>query len=146
MANTSVQAEVGDWVRKHWMPEIFGMPFDRESVQLTSGGVFEFGAVSSDRSIVASISTSGASTASGKRAVGKLQKIRSDMLFLLLAISEKRFIVLTELDMYELCQSELERGRVPPEIEFHRVTIPAELNTRLIASRRRASKEVSPRG
>ncbi|MFV2045429.1 MAG: hypothetical protein ACC700_19630, partial [Anaerolineales bacterium] len=71
MADTRVQAEVEDWVRMHWMPETFGMPFYRERIQLTSGGVFDFDAVNSDRSIVASISTSGATTASGKRAVGK---------------------------------------------------------------------------
>ena len=72
MADTRVQAEVEDWVRKHWMPRTFGVLFYRERVELTSGGVFDFDAVSSDRSIVASISTSGATTSSGKRAVGKL--------------------------------------------------------------------------
>jgi len=41
-------------------------------VRLSSGGVFDFDAVSEDHSVVATISTSGAKTAGGKYAVGKM--------------------------------------------------------------------------
>lgn len=64
------------------MPTQFGTKFSRERLQLRSGGVFDFDAVSEDRSVVATISTSGSRTAGGKNAVGKLLKLRSDMLFL----------------------------------------------------------------
>jgi hypothetical protein len=82
MADTRVQLEVEDWVRQQWMPQHFGMDFYRERMKIRSGGVFDFDAVSADKSIVATISTSGAKTSGGKNAVGKIMKIRSDMLFL----------------------------------------------------------------
>ncbi|MEZ5929154.1 MAG: hypothetical protein R3C55_11850 [Parvularculaceae bacterium] len=69
MADTRVQVEVEDWVRRNWMQEKFGQPFHRDRIRLKSGGLFDFDAVSADQSIVASISTSSAKTSSGKHAV-----------------------------------------------------------------------------
>jgi len=65
------------------------------------GGVFDFDAVSGDKNVVATISTSGAKTSGGKHAVGKILKIRSDMLFLTMVEAKHRVVVLTENDMYE---------------------------------------------
>ncbi len=144
MADTRVQIEVEDWVRREWMPAKFGQQFLRERVRLSPGGVFDFDAVSSDRKIVATISTSGALTAGGKYAVGKMLKIRSDMYFLLLADAERRLVVLTERDMHDQCMKEVAGGRVPSSIEFIRVQIPGELEARLRASRSVASHEVFP--
>jgi hypothetical protein len=144
MADTRVQLEVEDWVRLHWMPTKFGQRFHRERVGLSSGGVFDFDAVSEDRSIVATIATSGAKTASGKHAVGKLLKIRSDMLFLLMAKAQRRVVVLTERGMFDLCCKESEGGRVPEGIEFVHAEIPETLSARLAAARSVASKETSP--
>ena len=127
------------------MPHKLGQQFSRERVRLSSGGVCDFDAVSSDRRIVAAISTSGAVTAGGKYAVGKLLKIRSDMFFLLLAEAERRIVVLTEKDMYERCIKEVQGGRVPSSIEFVRAEIPLELEARLQISRGTASDEVLPR-
>jgi hypothetical protein len=45
-------------------------------------------------------------TFSGKHAVGKLLKLRADMLFLLLANAPRSLVVLTERDMYDLCLKE----------------------------------------
>ena len=146
MADTRVQLEVEDWVRQEWMPQKFGQRFHRERVRLSSGGVFDFDAVSEDRKIVATISTSGSKTASGKHAVGKLLKIRSDMLFLLLAENvERRIVVLTESDMVGLCRKEVDGGRVPATIEFVHAQIPKDLNAKLRDARGRASKETSPK-
>ena len=89
MADTRVQLEVEDWVREKWMPGKFGCDFHRRRLALTSGGVFDFDAVSPDRRITACISTSGGKTASGQHAVGRLLKLRSDILFLLLAKDPK---------------------------------------------------------
>jgi hypothetical protein len=145
MADTRVQVEVEDWVRKEWMSGQFGCVFYRERLSLTSGGVFDFDAVSQDRRIAACISTSGGKTASGKNAVGKLLKLRSDMLFLLLAKEpEKRIIVLTEPDMFEVCAKEKAGGRVPQQIEFVLADLPDELRKKLTQARKNASKEVSP--
>lgn len=123
----------------------FGQEFYRNRVKLSAGGVFDFDAVSSDKTIAASISTSSAKTTSGKHAVGKLMKLRSDMLFLLMAEGlTKRYIVLTEESMHTACLKERSGGRAPREIEFLLARIPAELESRLVQARAIASKEVSP--
>ncbi len=144
MADTRCQVECEDWVRREWMPTVFGQSFYRERMPLSSGGVFDFDAVSADKTIIASISTSGARTASGKHAVGKLMKLRSDMLFLLLSNASRKLIILCEPDMHALCQRELDGGRVPKEIEFFHAPLPDELALRLAAARKIGSDEVSP--
>lgn len=144
MADTHVQTEVEDWVRREWMPKKFGQRFQRERLKPTSGGVFEFNAVSADKKIVSTISTSGSITASGKHGVGKMFKIRSDMYFLLLTQAERRIVILTERDMFIEWGKEIEKGRVPGTIEFMHVQIPRELDEKLRVSRGRASREVSP--
>ncbi len=143
MADTRVQLVVEDWVRRNWMPGQFGMNFSRERLVLRSGGYFDFDAVSEDRLTVATISTSGSKTATGKNAVGKMLKLNSDMLFLLLVAAQRRLVVLTEKDMYDKCQKEKASGRVPPEIEFAYAELPLALRTRLINARAIASDEVS---
>ncbi|MGD0266866.1 MAG: hypothetical protein ABSD47_18215 [Candidatus Methylomirabilota bacterium] len=125
------------------MPEHFGSKFHRERLPLRSGGVFDFDAVSEDGDIVATISTSGSKTAAGKHAVGKLLKLRSDMLFLLLVEAKRKVVVLTEKDMLEQCEKERKGGRVPQEIEFVCATIPNELRLRLAKAKSQASAEVS---
>src|SRR3989344_9497502 len=104
MADTRIQLEVEDWIRREWLPQKYGQSFRRERLRLDAGGFFDFDAVSADNFIVISISTSSASTAGGKGGAGKLQKLRADMLFLGMAEAQKRIIVLTERDMYQLCQ------------------------------------------
>lgn len=141
MADTRVQLEVEDWVRLNWMPTQYGVKFSRERLRLRSGGVFDFDAVTDDHSIVATISTSGSKTAGGKNAVGKMLKLRSDMLFLTMVEARRRIIVLTERDMCEQCQKEFEAGRVPREIEFICAEIPNDLRRRLVESRGKASGE-----
>src|SRR3989442_1221168 len=118
MAHTGVQLEVEDWVRREWLPREFGQKFNRERLKLTSGGVFDFDSVSEDGRIVASISTSAARTARGKLGVGKLAKIRADMLFLLMASCDRRLLVLTDETMFQQLHKEMSAGRVPPSIEF----------------------------
>ena len=144
MADTRCQVECEDWVRREWMPTVFGKSFYRERMPLTSGGVFDFDAVSADKTMIASISTSGARTASGKHAVGKLMKLRSDILFLLMSKASRKLIILCEPDMYALCQRELDGGRVPKEIEFFHAPLPDELAIKLAAAGKIGSDEVSP--
>lgn len=141
MADTRIQIEVEDWVRRNWMPSHFGTKFSRERLSLRSGGVFDFDAVSEDHSIVATISTSGSKTSGGKYAVGKILKLRADMLFLTMVEARRRLVVLTERDMFDQCEKEVTGGRVPPEIEFACAVIPDELRSRLIAARLKASGE-----
>ena len=139
MADTRVQVMVADWVRCEWMLERYGQRFSREPVDLSSGGVSDFDAVSADATIVANISTSGSKPASGK-----MHRVRSDIYFLLLAKADRKLMLLTERDMYERWLSEVEGGRVPDSVEFVRVEIPDDLDLKLKASRRVASREVTP--
>ena len=145
MADTRVQLEVEDWVRKNWLPQQFGATFRRERLQLTSGGVFDFDAVSPDNSTVATISTSAGVTSGGKHPTGKLMKIRSDILFLLLADATRRIIVLTDPQMYQLCMREKDGGRVPSAVEFALAQIPEQLEGKLRKAQSAASREVRPR-
>lgn len=141
MADTRMQLEVEDWVRRNWMASEYGTKFSRERLRLRSGGVFDFDAVSEDHSIVATISTSGSKTSGGKHAVGKILKLRSDMLFLTMVEARQRIIVLTERDMCDYCEKEKAAGRIPPEIDFVCAIIPDELRNRLVAARLKASGE-----
>jgi len=145
MADTRIQLEVEDWVRREWLPNKFNQQFRRERLRLNSGGVFDFDAVSSDNTIVSNISTSSGITSGGKNPSGKIQKLRADMLFLLMVKAEKRLIVLTEKGMYDLCLKEKSNGRVPLEVEFVLVELPESLAKSLQDAKSVASKEVSPR-
>ena len=145
MADTRVQLEAEDWVRREWLPSKFEQQFRRERLRLSSGGVFDFDGVSSDNMIVANISTSSGITSGGKNPSGKIQKLRADMLFLLMVKADRRLIVLTEKSMYDLCLKEKANGRVPHEIEFVLVELPESLSKSLQDAKSIASKEVSPR-
>ncbi|SPJ17886.1 Putative cytosolic signal transduction protein (fragment) [Burkholderiales bacterium] len=79
--------------------------------------------------------------------MGKILKIRSDMLFLLLLKDvERHLVVLTENDMYDRCLKERDSGRVPREIEFAYAEIPQDLQQLLVTARAASSTEVSPKG
>jgi len=123
------------------MAEAFGQPFFRERVKLTSGGIFDFDAVTADRSIVGTISTSSARTTSGKLATGAVMKLRSDMLFLVLAAAKRSILVLTEKDMFDWYQKEASIGRVPPQIEVVHAPLPNHLALKLVGAKRRSSDE-----
>jgi hypothetical protein len=144
MADTRVQVEVEDWVRREWMPGALGQKFHRERLLLTSGGRFDFDAVSADDEIVATISTSKSKTRSGQNAVGKLMKLRSDMLFLLMASCERRLVVLTDPGMHAMCEKEKENGRVPKGIEFFVRADSGGTRQRLTDAQDEAADEVSP--
>ena len=144
MADTRVQTKVEDWVRREWLPGRFGQNFYRERLQLRSGGVFDFDAVSADHKVAMTISTSTCKTRSGKYAVGKMMKLRSDMLFLLMAAAPRRCVVLTDRGMYDQCLKERDGGRVPPEIEFMHAELPPALAQELCTAQQIASDEVTP--
>ena len=145
MADTRVQLEVEEWVRSRWLPAQYGQSFRKRRVKLTSGGRFEFDAVSDDRRTVATISSAGGITAGGTRGAGKLMKIRADVLFLTLVTEPRRLVVLTQRDMYELCCREQQRGRFPQTISFVHAELPADLAACLALARESASREVSPK-
>ena len=71
MADTRFQLEVEDWVRSYWMASPFDMKFSRGRLPICSGGVFDFDAVSEDRSVLATILTSGSKTQVEKMQLGR---------------------------------------------------------------------------
>lgn len=144
MANSRVQLEVEEVVRTSWLPKEYGVQFFPKVLQLWSGGQFCFDAVSEDGTIVANISTSSGTTATGKYPSAKVQKLRADMLFLLMTEAKHRLIVLTEKDMFDLCKREQAAGRTPVEIEFILADIDSDLREELRRSRKVASDEVTP--
>ncbi len=66
------------------------------------------------------------------------------MFFLLLARAQRRLLVLSELEMYERCLAERDRGRVPDMIEIVHAQLPEQLSNQLKQSREEASLEVRP--
>jgi hypothetical protein len=86
---------------------------------------------------------SSARTARGKYVAGKIQKLRADMLFLLMVTAGKRLIILTGKDMFYFSVAEKRGGRVPQEIEFVHLHLPETLVTRLLVAKKVASDEVS---
>lgn len=145
MADSRFQLKCERWVREEWLCREFGTEFREEQVVLSSGGTFKFDAVSTDKSIVAVVSTSNARTGTRKLATGKMHKIRSDLLFLLLANPVTPLVVLTERDMFDYWLREQARGRAPKHIRFIHVPLPADFATELLAVKNYASAEVSPR-
>lgn len=143
MADTRVQVEVEDWVRTEWMPVRFGEPFYRERLKLDAGGVFDFDAVNGSQSIAAVISTSSSRTRTGKNAVGKMMKIRSDVLFLVMAIVERRVLIVTDQSMSAQLHKEMASGRLPKGLEVFHAELPEELAARLKVAQGIASDEVT---
>jgi hypothetical protein len=145
MADTRIQLEVENWIRTQWLPQKYCQAFKPCRLRLNTGGFFDFDAVSVDGLVVANISTSSSLTSSGNNAVAKIQKLRADMLFLLMAPARTRLIVLSEQDMFDLCVKEKKNGRVPVEIEFDHAEIPDYFKRLLIKAKRLASDEVTPK-
>ena len=147
MADTSVQHKAEAWIVAHGMPIHFkGMSFTGRKMRLVWGGQFAFDAVSADGSIVASISTSAARTATKKLATAKFQKLKTDALYLLnLEKEARRVMVFTEESMFDYFKKAVTAGRFPPNIELLHISLPIELHAEVVASRAIASNETSPK-
>ena len=145
MADSSAHIAAEDWIRKEWMPTQFGVRFARERLKLSGGGQFDFDAVSPDDRIAAVISASAGKTASGRNALPKLMKIRSDILFLLMSDLDRRLVIMSDKLLHDLCLAEMQKGRMPPGVELWHAPLPLTLEERLRQSRIVAADEVTPR-
>jgi hypothetical protein len=77
--------------------------------------------------------------------VGKLNKVRADLYFLLLAEADQKFIVAVQPVMRGLLIAERDQyKRIPSSIEIVEAELPPELSGRLRRSQDEASVEVSP--
>lgn len=146
MADTTVQRRVEAWVRENAMPRHFRQAFEKKALRLDSGGTFEFDAVSRDERIAACISTAAGITRGGKYPTAKMQKLRSDMYFLLLSNAKMRVVCVTAADMFSLLGKEKVNGRLARPIQILHAALPPELEAELDAARRRASLESKPDG
>jgi hypothetical protein len=131
MANSNYRQEVEKFIRETWLPARIGGNFKPKPVTLSDGGVFKCDAVSENGAIVASICTNAGKTSSGRKATPKLMKVRSDVLFMLRTLADRRLVVTTCEDMYALCEEQRKIGRMPREIEFHLADIEVEMKVRL---------------
>jgi hypothetical protein len=146
MADSRCQPDVEVWIREVWLPERFGQAFAKKRLRLQSGGLFEFDAVSADDRVAVSISACGGVTTGGNKATSKMHKIRSDILFLLLADVAQRIVVFSCPKMHALCEAELRGGRLPGTAEILLAQLPAEMEAALASARLVAAREVSPGG
>lgn len=138
MADSSPQIAVADWVSREWLPHRMGEPFFRAKVRLLSGGEHSFAFANADKSAVGTICTS------GPKAGGKT-KVRSDLYFLLMAQTARRFVVFTDPAMDAYFAEERRKGQIPKEIGFMLATgIPEDLMERLRRAQQSAAEEVSP--
>lgn len=143
MGDSRVQKEVEAWVRDIWLREQHGCEFSTKKVMLKDGGEYKFNAVNDEQGILVSVCTGMAKTASGNLATGKMHKIRSDVLYLIMANANRRLMVFTERCMLEAVTEEQEKGRLPRNIECFIADLPHDLYIRLNESRSVASAEVS---
>ena len=142
MADTSVQVAVEEWVRE-WLRKEHNEVFVKKALDLKWGGKFEVDAWS-ESGIVACISTSRYKTSAGKAGSGKVSKIYKDLLFMLnVQAAKKRYLIVTEEEMYKYFQRRRNEGRFPPEeeVQLKFVDIPDELRQALEQSRETASAE-----
>ena len=129
MADTTGFLKVEKWYREKLATERPDCHVSKEKVPLSNWGdkgYFECDVViKKGKSIieVQCLSCSGAKTASGKNASGKILKIKADALMLTGIKSKKKILAFTEKSMYNKILSEKENGRFPKEIELQLVKI-----------------------
>jgi hypothetical protein len=144
MADTSVQKRAAEWVRNKWLNEKFGKLFERKKCRLNTDAEVEFNAVSQDGRIIAFISTSTPLVPKGTVGRGKLSKVRSDALFLSMAEGKlERLLIYTDKEMRDFVAGEHRAGRLPENITVLHAALPGNLQTEVIASRKKASKELA---
>ena len=130
---------------ERFLPEHFGGVFSRQRMPLVTGGDHSFAAVSADRRIVGTITTAAAAGPAGKLAVGKLNKVRADLYFLLLAEADKKFLVDVQPIMHQfLIAEQAEYKRIPADVEIIHADLPTELADLLRAAQQAASAEMLP--
>lgn len=129
MNNSNAHVDAEKWIREVELPKQFNQKFLQKSLMLKSGGNYKFNAVSEDDNIIAVISTLPGETPNGKVEEANLQKIRSEIYWVLMIEQrfEKILLVLTEQSMVNLIKKEKKKDRFPKEIEILRVKLPKEL-------------------
>ena len=141
MVNTNYLKEIECWVRDNWLPQQFpGYQFNKRFLELAPGGEHEFDAVSEDVSIVAGIKTNSCKTSGGKGPAGKAAQLYQELYFLNLVEAKKKYLVLTNEDMYKdfLKRSE---GKVADGVGILFCQLPSDMNRKVADIQKEASEE-----
>lgn len=131
MVDSNAHNQVHAWIADSWLADKLKAPFSRQKVKLSCGGAYTFPAVSDDAKTIATVNTS---QGSGKNATTKLNKVRSDLYFLLLAPANRRLALFTDRTMFRMMALEQREGRVPRDVELLFVELPEHLEASLMAS------------
>lgn len=150
MADTSVYHEVENWVRTVGLPNLLGgQEFVPKKLQVGTKrngepAYHEFDAVSGDGSVLVSIKAGAGRTSGNKAPTGQIKDAYTEVLFLSLALGQRRVLALTDRRLYDEFLKTSD-GKLPAGLKLLHVELPAELEGKLLSARRRASEEVSPR-
>jgi hypothetical protein len=143
MANTRyLTTAVEDEVR-HSLSERHQSSFHRRTMRLQTGGEHEFGAVSDNGRIIASIKTASPSGPGGRDPAAKVVNCFAELYFLSLVRARRRLLVLTSVEFCELFRT-LAQGKVAAGIEIVHVPLSAGVQARVSAVQLAAGDEAQP--
>src|SRR5579859_5749518 len=142
MADTNVlKTRVEPYVRS-WLEARYGQQFHSEFLPLAGcAGRHEFDAISADGKIVGAIKCSSGKTSGKKNPSGKLASLFQELYFLASVDAEKRLVVLTNREFFEIVQVRT-NGKLSRNIEILDCPLTAELENIAAAVCREASDEM----
>jgi hypothetical protein len=143
VANTSYLRRVVEPYVRQELGRRYSTVFLPKAIGLTSGGQREFNAVSHDGEIIASITTAGGKTVSGRVSSGKVRVAESELYYLTLAAAATRLLVVTSPDFHRLLTKKLD-GRLAPGISLELIELPEEMAEQVARVQAEASVEMSP--
>jgi hypothetical protein len=143
VANTNYyKSHVEPYVRAQ-LERRYGVQFSSRTLALTTGGMHEFDAVSSDGSIVTSIKSLSARTRSNKRPAAKYLNCVAELYFLSLVDAPQRLLILTTPAWHAMFTSYIE-NRLHPGIAIELLELSPELQAEVDRVRDIASAEMAP--
>jgi hypothetical protein len=142
MANSYLTTAVEDEVR-HSLSEKYQTSFHRRTMRLQAGGEHEFGAVSDNGRIVASIKTASPTGPGGRDPASKVVNCFAELYFLSLVRARRRLLVLTSVEFCELFLA-VARGKVAAGIEIVHIPLSAGVQARVSAVQQASGNEAQP--
>ena len=109
---------------------------------LSTGGNHRFDIVSTNRTIVGEIKSSGVRESSSKRkvGVGTIKSIYYDLYLLNLVTATRKLMILTNPGLYLLFSDHC-RGKILPDIDLRLIELPPNIESEIESARRSARKE-----
>jgi hypothetical protein len=135
---TAVEDEV-----RHSLSEQYQTSFHRRTMRLQTGGEHEFGAVSDNGRVVASIKTASPTGPGERDPAGKVVNCFAELYFLSLVRARRRLLVLTSAEFCQLFRT-LAWGKVAAGIEIVHIPLTAGVQARVSAVQLAAGNEAQP--